>query len=298
MDSIHHNKRIFALGFFDGVHLGHQALLAECYRLAREQDCQTAAITFDPHPDKLLKGLAPKLINSVDDRHELLRSFGIGPIYTFAADKETLSMPWQEFLSLLMEYGAAGMVCGYDFRFGYRGQGDAEKVRAFCREQNIPCVVVPEQNLDGIRISSTHIRRLLEAGEMEEAIRFLGHAHYLSGTVVPGKHLGHKLGFPTANIVLPEDVLTPKLGVYACRAMVDGQMYPAVTNIGTRPTVGGEGITVEPWILGYAGNLYGKNIVLHFESFLRPEQKFASLEELTAQIQKDAEKTLEIFSIL
>lgn len=289
------NKRIFALGFFDGVHLGHQALLAQCRRLAAEQGCQAAAITFNPHPDKVLKGVAPGLINSARDRAHLLRSYGMDAIYTFPATRETLSMPWQDFLFLLMQWGAAGMVCGYDFRFGHRGQGDGEKIRAYCQEQNIPCVIVPEQDLDDIRVSSTHIRGLLETGEMEQAVRFLGHPHYLSGEVVPGRHLGRTLGIPTANIHLPEDVQTPRFGVYACRAEVDGKHYPAVTNIGTRPTVSGEGVTVEPWILNYTGNLYGKTIALEFHRFLRPEEKFPSLETLKAQVQKDGEKTLEIF---
>ena len=123
---------------------------------------------------------------------------------------------------------------------------------------------------------------------MEKAVEFLGHPHILTGTVVGGRKLGRTIGIPTANMLLPEGLLTPKFGVYACTATVDGRTYVAVTNIGTRPTVSGQGVTVEPWLLDFSGDLYGKEIALQFHKFLRPEQKFENLEALKAQIQKDA----------
>ena len=145
--------------------------------------------------------------------------------------------------------------------------------------------------IDGIRVSSTYIRRQIETGDMETAVRFLGHPHILSGTVVHGQALGRKLGIPTANLRLPEGLAVPKFGVYACRAVVDGKAYPAVTNIGTRPTVEGIGITVEPWILDYTGDLYDREITLEFYRFLRPEMKFPDLSALQAEIRRNAEQT-------
>ena len=289
------DKRVFALGFFDGVHLGHQALLSECVRLARELDCQPAAITFDTHPQTLTAGQAPGLLNTGADRIRLLRSFGIGPVYTFYFNQETRNMPWQEFFKVLLEYGAAGIVCGHDFRFGYRGEGNAEKLTAACREAGIPSVVVPEQRIDGVRVSSTHIRQLLENGQMETATRFLGHPHMLTGTVVSGRRLGRTLGVPTANLHLPEGILAPRFGVYACRVTVGDKFYAAVANVGTRPTVSGSHITVEPWILDFEGDLYGREITLEFYRFLRPETKFESLEALRQQIQADADQTRNFF---
>lgn len=292
------DKRIFALGFFDGVHLGHQALLKACRALANELDCQAAAITFDKHPQAFFADHPPALINTAEDRQLLLRSYGMGPIYMYPVVREVMTMPWQDFFCQLLEYGAAGFVCGDDFRFGYRGEGTPEKLREACRERSIPCIVVPQQDLEGVRISSTHIRQLLERGDMEGAVKYLGHPHILTGAVVPGQHLGRTLGTPTANLVLPEGVLIPKFGVYACRAKVDGETYLAVTNVGTRPTVNGTNVTVEPWLLDFTGDLYGKKLTLEFYKFLRPERKFPSLEDLRREIQKNAAETREFFEIM
>lgn len=285
------DKKIFALGFFDGVHLGHQALLKECRALAELLDCGTAAITFDAHPQSLFCTRVPPLISTVEDRYRLLRQYGICHVYAFPVTKEVMSKPWDAFLEELLEFGGAGFVCGDDFRFGHRGQGDSEKLRSFCAERNLPCVIVPEQTLDGVRVSSTYIRRQLEDGDMATAVRFLGHPYALSGTVVHGFQLGRTLGIPTANLCLPEALVIPKFGVYACRALVDGKAYPAVTNIGTRPTVSGAGITVEPWILDFEGDLYDRKITLEFYFFLRPEMKFPDLESLRREILRNADET-------
>lgn len=287
-------RRIFALGFFDGVHLGHQALIAECVRLAGLLDAQAAAITFDRHPMSLFTQ-APPLINTNGDRQRLLRQYGIGAVFSYPVTDEVMSTPWQDFLAELMEYGAVGFVCGEDFRFGHKGQGDAEKLAAFCKERGLPCVTVADQRVDGLRISSTHIRSLIEGGKLEEAIRFLGHSHILSGAVVPGRQLGRTIGIPTANLELPEGVLVPRFGVYACLACFDGKKHMAVTNVGTRPTVSGHHITVEPWILDFDGDLYGKTVTLEFHAFLRPEKKFGSLEQLKAAIKENARQTREYF---
>ena len=289
------DERIFALGFFDGVHLGHQALLRECCRLADEQEVQPAAITFDNHPQTLFSKNPPPLINTWQDRQTLLRSYGIGPIYKYPVTKEVMSMSWQDFLAELLESGAVGFVCGNDFRFGHQGEGTAEKLKIFCEERDLPCTIVPEQTVDGIRVSSTYIRQLIEAGEMAQAVKFLGHPHILTGTVVSGRHLGRTIGIPTANLALPEALLVPKFGVYACLAVIGGRKYPAVANIGTRPTGGGHHVTVEPWILDFEGDLYGQELTLEFYKFLRPEKKFPSLEALREEIQKNKAETLKFF---
>ena len=289
-------KRIFALGFFDGVHLGHQALLAACRHLAAEKGFSAGVVTFADHPDTLVTGQTPLLINTVQQRQRLLLGFGIGQISVLPFDEELMNMPWQRFLENLMEDGAAGFVCGDDFRFGFRGEGTALLLADFCRERNLPWAVVPAQSLDGIRVSSSHIRKLLEAGQMAQAVRFLGHPHTIAGTVVSGRQLGRTIGIPTANIQLPQGVICPKHGVYACKAVVDGQVYLAVTNIGNRPTVGGHHVTVEAWLLDFEGDLYGKELTLLFYEFLRPEEKFDSLGKLQAEIQKNALEVQKIFT--
>ena len=206
-----------------------------------------------------------------------------------------MGTPWQDFLNDLLDRGAAGFVSGDDFRFGRNGEGTAQLLKAYCEEHALPCVIVEAQTVDGVRISSSHIRSLLEAGETEEANRFLGHPHVLSGTVVPGRQLGRTIGIPTANLALPEGVLAPRFGVYACLACFDGEKHMAVTNVGMRPTVGGRHITVEPWILDFDGDLYGKTVTLEFHAFLRPERKFDSLEQLKKAIEENARQTRDYF---
>ena len=289
------NKRIFALGFFDGVHLGHQALLQQCRVLAQEFSCETGAITFDRHPKSLFLPDNPTLISTEKERTRLLMEYGMNHVHSFPVTEEFMSKSWRSFLEELTEQGAAGFVCGDDFRFGFKGEGTAEKLQEYCREKGIPCVIVAQQELDGIRISSTHIRKLIEDGKMESATRFLGHPYFLTGTVVHGHQLGRKLGIPTANLLLPEGLAIPKFGVYACRALIDGKKYLAVTNIGTRPTVSGQGITVEPWILEFEGDLYDRKITLEFHYFLRSEMKFPDLAAMQAEIRRNADQTRAYF---
>ncbi len=291
------DKTIYALGFFDGVHLGHGALLKSCRDLADKTGCDAGVVTFEGHPEALVLGKAPALINTPADREKLMReNYRMDRVVSLPFDRALMEMPWQDFFRLLVEkYSAAGLVCGHDFRFGYRGQGNAALLEEACRRKNIPCVVVPEQTVDGITLSSTHIRSLLEAGEMERAVEFLGHPHILTGKVVTGRQLGRTIGVPTANLRLPEGIVVPKFGVYCCKAVVDDTAWLAVTNIGSRPTVGGHQVRAESWLLDFAGDLYGKEITLEFYKFLRPEQKFDSLEALKAQIQADAEETRRFF---
>lgn len=291
-------KTICALGFFDGVHLGHQALLRQCRVLAEKAGCSAAVVTFASHPDTLVLGNTPKLINSPKDRQWLLEEkFHMDKVVTLPFDEAMRAMPWEDFLEMLQKtYGAMGFVCGEDFRFGSRGAGNARLLEAYCNQRGLLSAVVPEQSLDGIRVSSTYIRRQLETGDMATAVRFLGHPHVLGGRVVHGRQLGRQLGIPTANLSFPEGLALPRFGVYACRCLVDGQTLPAVANIGTRPTVAGTGITVEPWILDYAGDLYDREILLEFYRFLRPEQKFGSLEALKEAICQDAEETRRLFA--
>lgn len=286
------NKTIYALGFFDGVHIGHAALLRCCRALAEEKKCRCGVVTFTSHPDTLVAGNTPRLINTYADRERLLKErFSMDTVISLPFDEQMRQMPWQDFLQMLVSrYGAAGFVCGEDFRFGRQGLGNGESLAGFCRERDLPWAVVPEQTLDGLRVSSTYIRSQIACGDMETAVRFLGHPHILTGRVIHGQQLGRHLGIPTANLRLPEELVVPRFGVYICRAIVEGKAYPAVTNIGSRPTVGGQGITVEPWILDYEGDLYGEEITLECYRFLRPEQKFPSLEALTGEIHRNAQQ--------
>lgn len=284
-------KIIFALGFFDGIHVGHQALLTACRHMAERTGSRAGVVTFSSHPDGLVLGKAPALIDTPMDRARNLLGYGITELKVLPFDETLRNMPWQDFLEKLVADGAAGFVCGADFRFGFRGQGNAGTLADFCRARGLPWAVVPAQKIDGQVVSSTYIRQLLQDGQMERAVKFLGHPHTISGVVQKGRQLGRTIGIPTANLTIPEGVVVPKFGVYACKIYFDGHEYLAVTNIGTRPTVNGSGITVEPWILDFDGDLYGKWVEIHFYAFLRPERKFDSLDALRAEIQKNGEET-------
>jgi len=283
---------IYALGVFDGVHIGHIQLLLACHALAYQHGCTAGVVTFGSHPDALVQGNAPRLINSIEDRAWLLREkYAMEKVLTLPFDEAMRTMPWQDFLDMLRtQHNAAGFVCGEDFRFGFRGRGNAAVLSWYCDQEQLPCAVVPDQTIGGIRVSSTYIRQQLESGDMATAVRFLGHPYVLTGTVVHGRKLGRTLGIPTANLRLPEGLVIPKFGVYACSTEIDGVTYPAVTNIGNRPTVNGHHTTVEPWILDYSGDLYDRRITLQFHYFIRPEMKFDSLEEPQAEIRRNAEE--------
>ncbi len=290
-------RTVFALGFFDGVHRGHAALLNACKELAQELGCSSGVVTFENHPDALVMGAAPGLINTVADRNRMLhREFHMDRVISLPFNRLLMRCPWQEFFRRLVEeFGAAGLICGEDFRFGARGTGNASLLAEACKQRGIPCVIIPQLKDQQQVISSSLIRQKIELGHMSSAVKLLGHPHILTGTVIRGHQLGRTLGIPTANIMLPKELVVPKFGVYICRCHVGEQTYLAVTNVGTRPTVAGIGITVEPWILDYSGDLYGQEITIEFHQFLRPERRFSSLEALRQEIYHNAQQTRDFF---
>lgn len=295
-------KRVIALGFFDGVHLGHGALLSRVGEVSRAAGLTPAAVTFDTHPDQLVMGSPVPLINSPADRAELMRSeYGIRDVIVAHFDDRMMKMPWEDFITeyLVKEHGAAHLVAGHDFHFGYMGRGNPERLKAKCAELGIGCDIIPKVEKDGITISSTYIRTLIRQGEMERAAEFLGHPHLLTDTVAHGKKLGSTLGFPTVNLHFQPGVIVPAYGVYATMVtLANGSRYPAVTNIGVRPTVDRDGaVTVEGYLLGgFHGDLYGQTVRMEFYKFLRGERQFASLEELRVEVCQNAQQTEAYFS--
>lgn len=195
---------VIALGFFDGVHLGHGALLRKTAERARELGVTPAAFTFDRSPKEFVTGVPVPLLTSAAERAEIIREYyGIGTVFVEPFDRAMMTMPWEDFITelLVKKYRAVHLVAGHDFRFGYKNQGDPEKLREKCRALGLGCDIIPKVELDGVTISSTYIRSLVEAGEVERAARFLGHPHRMSGTVCHGEGIGRKRLFPTANLV-------------------------------------------------------------------------------------------------
>lgn len=293
-------KRVIALGFFDGVHLGHGALLRRVAEAAGLEQAIPCAFTFDRSPAAALTGREVPLLTGVEDRRWLMETlYGIREVIVAPFDVMR-SMDWREFVTdyLQKELHAVHVVAGHDFHFGYKGEGTPQRLAQLCAQMGMGCDIIPKVEVDGITVSSTYIRTLAAEGRVEEAARFLGHPHIMSGSVVHGNELGRTLGTPTANLLVRPGVIAPAFGVYASRAVLPEGVFMAVTNVGVRPTVnaGMAGVTVEPWILDYQGNLYGKTIRLEFYKRLRPERRFGSVDELRAAILENARQTREYFA--
>lgn len=290
-------KRVIALGFFDGVHMAHGTLLRRVSEVAKELGAIPAALTFDRLPKHSADTM---LLNTPEDRQWLMKElYGICEVEVLHFDRAMMEMPWERFVTdvLVERFHAVHVVAGHDYHFGYKGEGDPEKLKRLCGELGIGCDIIGRVELDGVTISSTHIRALLQAGEMEEACRFLNHPHVLSGQVAHGKGLGRTIGIPTANVIPAPEVMIPAFGVYATRVQTERGSYLAVTNVGIRPTVDdGDAVTVEPWILDFEGDLYGQTIRVEFYKQLRGERKFSSLTELQEEIFRNAEQTRAYFA--
>ena len=295
-------KRVVALGFFDGIHLGHAALLRKAVERANELNAVPTVFTFSNHPSSLILDAPTPLINSPADRSTLMRRlYRVEDVILAPFDDRMMRMPWREFVTelLLKEENAVHLVVGHDYHFGYKGEGNPQRLQALCAELGVGCDVIPKVELDGITVSSTYIRSLLVQGEMERAVNFLGHPHILTDTVGHGKKLGSLLGFPTVNLAFPAGVLVPAHGVYVTRVRFEnGESRPAVTNIGVRPTVDDDGrVTVEGFILDFDGDLYNQSVRMEFYAYLRPERKFDTLEALRDEVLRNAQQTRDYFAV-
>ncbi len=293
------HRRVIALGFFDGVHNGHGALLQCVVDRAARLGVTPAAFTFDIHPESLIFGRTTPVLTDLGQRRELMgRLYGIDDVIVAHYNKAMMRTPWRSFITdyLVTQCGAAHLVVGHDFRFGYRGEGNPKNLSDLCQELGIGCDIIQPVVQDGITVSSTYIRKLVAQGEMERANAFLGHPHCLSGVVSHGKKLGRSLGFPTVNLTFPDGVLVPAHGVYATRVAVDGRTYDAVTNVGVRPTVDTSGsVTAESFLLDFDGDLYGSPLRLDFHKFLRPERQFPDTAALSQEINLNAQQAQAYF---
>lgn len=292
-------QSVLALGFFDGIHIGHGALLDMAKKRAEELDAEPAVLTFDRHPDTFVKHIDVPLINSAEDRRYIVRRwYGINTVRYIHFNEETMHLHWRDFIENVRKtYSAVHFVVGHDFSFGYRGEGTAEILRTWCAENGLGCDVIEPVTKDGVVVSSTHIRGLIERGEMSLANEFLGHPHILGDTVHTGFRIGRTLDYPTVNMVFTDGVLVPKYGVYASVVILpDGTSRPGVTNVGRRPTFDGTNVTVETHIFDLAADLYGEKLVLEFYDFLRGERRFENKEALVRQIAEDAAAARAVFA--
>lgn len=285
-------NRVIALGFFDGVHLGHQAILRKTADRARQLRLAAAVLAFDAHPLTCITGTAVPLLQTPDERAEKIhRLIGVTEHLPLFFDEILRRMPWDKFLAMLIEqFGARHLVCGQDFTFGYQGAGNAARLQAAATKLGIGCDIIAEVKQGGAAVHSSRIRTLLQKGNLQRANQFLGEPYRLTKVVEHGRKIGRTLGAPTINMHIPPAQLTLPHGVYATRVLLE-RPYCSVTNIGIRPTVAAEKLTrvmAESFILDYNGDLYGQTLSVEFYKHLRPEQKFESLKALREQIHSDA----------
>lgn len=282
-----------AIGVFDGVHIGHQALIGQTAARAKEQGGRALAATFDPLPiQALAPGAPPSALSDVEDRVRLLHAAGADAVVIFHFTKDFAAVSADEFVRRLAGAGDVRQIfVGKDFQFGHDRGGDVRTLAAAGPKYGFEPVIAPPVKLDGEIVSSTRIRNALLAGDVENAARLLGRAYSVTGTVVHGDKRGRALGFPTMNLAVPRDRLLPRDGIYAMWATVNSRRVAAAASLGVRPTFGGGDRVLEAYLLDWSGDAYGDAVEATFVKRLRDELRFASAAELSDQISRDVAET-------
>ncbi|MCI9541523.1 MAG: bifunctional riboflavin kinase/FAD synthetase [Lachnospiraceae bacterium] len=284
-------KTAVTLGKFDGLHRGHKKLLNQVLR-KKEEGYRSAIFTFDIPPKNMLNGKNGRLILTNKERTELLKQYKVDILFECPFTKEVATMEPEQFVAeiLLGQMNAGYIVVGSDFRFGHNRMGDIYILDHLSRKYNFKLLVLAKEQYQGRDISSTYIRDVLKEGKIELAAFLLGYPYFITGQVVKGKQLGREFGTPTLNQIPKENKLLPPDGVYASQVYLEGEKYKGMTNIGFRPTVENTQVrNVETFLFGFEGDLYGKDIKVELLSYIRPEQKFDSIEGLKLQLLKDKE---------
>jgi riboflavin kinase / FMN adenylyltransferase len=286
-----------ALGNFDGIHLGHAAVIqALSWRPTQDAldsigHCYTTVVSFTPHPHVFFSGQPKPLLTPLPEKVQLLEALGVEQLVLLPFDRDLANLTPEEFVEqvLVGQLKAQKISVGFNFCFGRERAGNAEDLKAIATRFNIPVTIVKPSLMAQDRISSSAVREALETGDVVRAKQLLGRAYSLTGTIIQGQQLGRTLGFPTANLNVSAEKFIPLRGVY--QVQVDSPAFTqpqlGVMNIGIRPTVAGAVQTIEVHLLDWSGDLYGHTVTVHLEQFLRPEQKFESLDALKAQIQLD-----------
>ena len=289
------------LGNFDGLHVGHMALVNTLINESKLDGLDSLMYTFTKHPENILrKKLFTPLLTTVSKKVQLLDETSLKYLYFDEFDENYSRMKPENFVKniLIGRLGARLAVAGFDYRFGYKGQGDVNLLKELGKALNFRVIVIPPIKFDNEIVSSTTIRESVAKGDMERVFRFLGRHYSITGEVKDGRRVGSKIGFPTANLIPEDYLILPRNGIYITRTLMDGRFYPSVTNVGLNPTFGDVSrVTVETHILNFDQDIYNKNIEVFFISRLRAEKKFKSSEELVEQIHKDIAATKEFFHI-
>lgn len=285
-----------ALGYFDGIHLGHQAVLSTALKYAKAEKLVPVIMLFDIHPRKLISGVIPPMLTSEEKKREILTNMGFTVVeFNF---REAMDYSSNEFIEkiLIESLNARVVTCGFDYHYGKGGKGNATTLHDELKKRGIRVFAKEPILLGDEIVSSTAIRGLISKGEIEKANTMLGRCFSYDFTVRKGDGLGRTMGFPTINQFFSKDFIVPKYGVYASKVFFENKWYPSVTNVGIRPTVAKDSMRSETCILDFSADLYGKNVEVCLLKFIRDEKKFNSLEELSAQIEKDIIKARMIYN--
>lgn len=289
LQNIQNSNNYIALGSFDGLHVGHLSLIYKVVDVAKNNSGKSMVFTFKNHPRAFInKENAPKLLMSNERKIELLEINKVDIVCFKEFDDEFMQITPKEFIEyLIFTYNAKGFVVGFNFKFGYKNLGDVELLRELQNEYGYELCVMEPCTYKNEVISSTRIRKALEAGEVSDAYEMLSIPYSLSGEVVHGRQIGRTIGFPTANLKYDEKFVLPKIGVYYTNIKVNNNIYKGITSVGKNPTVEGKSLTVETYILDFNEDIYGKEIEVSFIKKIRDEKKFNGLEELKEQLEKD-----------
>lgn len=296
-DYASNSKSFITIGTFDGVHIGHQKVLQKLVQSANKKNAKSVLLTFFPHPRMVLqKDVNIKLINTIEERTQLLKKTGIDTLVIYEFTKEFAKISALEFVRniLVNKLNVSKLIVGYDHHFGRNREGSFEQLEDYAYTYDFKVKKISKKEIDTIAVSSTKIRKAIENGEIEKANNYLGYNFMLTGNVVQGKNLGEKIGFPTANLHIKETYkLIPKTGAYVVKSLIGNELVFGMMNIGFRPTVSGKNQTIEIHFFDFNKNIYGQKIQVDVLHFLRQEQKFESVEALKQQLKKDKENSLE-----
>jgi riboflavin kinase/FMN adenylyltransferase len=296
-------KPVVTIGFFDGIHLGHKEIINTVVKTAKRLNQKSLVITFWPHPRIVLSNDFENLrfLTTLNEKAKIIESMGIDGLLVIEFTKEFASTPAVDFVekTLINQLQVSGIVLGYNHSFGHRGLGNFNLIKQHQKDGNYEAVQVDSVSVDGVNISSTKIREALESGNLNSANKMLGAPYSLTGTIEGGQQIGRAIGFPTANIK-PVDSFkqVPYDGVYAVWVDINGESFPAMLNVGTRPTIGnGLSRTIEAHIIGFEQNIYNKEITVQFIERIRDEQKFATLDKLKSQLKADRNHTVKVLGV-
>ena len=288
-------QTVITIGTFDGVHIGHQRIIEMLNLLKNKESEDSLILTFFPHPRRVLdQSNDIKMLTTLEEKIELLDHFGLDRLIIEPFTREFSRLTALEFVRdiLVNQLHLKKLVIGYDHHFGKNREGNFEQLAEYGELYDFEVVEIPAQEIQDVAVSSTKVRKAIEIGDMETANTYLGYPYRLTGTIVSGKGLGRKMSFPTVNLSIVEDYkLIPLKGVYVVRTMVGDKQVFGMMNIGYRPTVGGQGQTIEIHLLDFDGDLYGSKMQIEILSRLRDEQKFESMDELGSQLKKDETNT-------